>query len=225
MTESAGTETPPISASVQPPTRVSFGVTAIIAISSTLVVTLFLATIGVGSYFGIMYGFGAVAFGASTGPDYAQGAPAVDTDTGTDTDTDTGITDGSVNEEPLPEPSQTQEPTTQETGSYSFRSESGNIRCVMSAEGVACYIKNFDFKRPSASCKSGLKGVSVAVSQQGAFWPCLDKGISASRIVGYKVKVEKYGYRCRITYEYGVKCLNEYDQGFTLEYSRGAELF
>lgn len=102
-----------------------------------------------------------------------------------------------------------------------FKSQSGNIRCRMAADGVVCHQGEHTYAKPSQACKSGPKGVTVGLDQGGITWPCLSSDISTTYALPYDTIVTAHGYDCIITYLTGVTCTNQDLYGFQMEYDLG----
>lgn len=118
------------------------------------------------------------------------------------------------------EPTATSAPVVNEAP-IEFRSQSGNIRCRMAPDGVVCHQGEHTYAKPSYACKSGPKGVTVGLNQQGILWPCLSSDITTSYILPYDTIVSAHGYDCIITYLTGVTCTNTMLAGFQMEYDLG----
>jgi hypothetical protein len=107
----------------------------------------------------------------------------------------------------------------------SFRSTSGNITCRITPQAVICHQATIKYAIPSSACRSGIAGVTVGVDADGATWPCIDSSIAADRVLPYDQPVSEWGYTCLIDYTTGVRCSNQDNDGFTMNYTRGVSTF
>jgi hypothetical protein len=115
-------------------------------------------------------------------------------------------------------------PTVDDAPALAFRSNSGNIRCMITEESVICRQGDIKYPRPAQTC-SPLGGATIGVDADGAYWPCIDSDFTPTSILAYETVASRYGFTCSITYATGVTCTNESGSGFQMEYNSGIYTF
>jgi hypothetical protein len=91
-------------------------------------------------------------------------------------------------------------------------------------DAAICHQKSIKYTRPSQAC-GDLPGATVGVTGSGVEWPCLNRNLSPGTVLAYDQSISEWGFTCLIDYDAGVKCSNQNNDGFTMNYTGGVSTF